>query len=107
VTWSEDVFYPAFKRAGMLKLATVLHAGDSETAEAWVDFCKPDSLAITGVQSSDYEMEFEVADFPNLDEGDQVVIDSEKYLVRQVPRVEGEQATGRWKKALLTKAAAC
>jgi hypothetical protein len=107
MAWREEVFYPAFQRAGMLKLATVVLAGESVTREAYVDFCKPDVNPMTGVQSSDYEIEFQAADFPGLSEDDQVIIDGEKYIVRDDSRVAGLEATGFYRKALLTKQDAC
>jgi hypothetical protein len=107
VTWDETRFFPAFKRAGMLMVAHVLYAGESVAVDADVDFSKPDSFAIPGVQSTDYMMEYQRADLPRLTEGDQVEIGSALYRVRQAVWTDGEQATGFFHKALLTKIAGC
>lgn len=105
MTWREDVFYPAFAAAGMLVTARVLYAGESVPIVAYVDFSKPDVNPFAGVQSSDYEMEYQRADLPDLAEGDQVEIDGAAYRVRQASRVDGIEATGFFRKATLTKQA--
>lgn len=87
----------------MLLTVQVLYANRGVPFELDVDWCQPDVNPMTGVQSSDYEIEYEYADAPDLTEGDQLLKDGQLYLVRQPPRVEGIDATGYFRKALLTK----
>lgn len=105
MSWREDAFFPAFNRAGMLKSADVLyHDTDVVLEDVHVAFSRPDIDPMTGVQSSDYLIEYEFAVLPDLDEGDHVVIDDVLYQVREVPFADGAGATGFFRKAKLTKA---
>ena len=101
--WNEEVFKPAFARAGMWIPVQALLAGTDVPISFLADFCKPDVNPMTGVQSSDYEIEYEYRDAPGLAEGDQVIVAGELYRLRQAPRIEGLEATGFFRKALLTK----
>jgi hypothetical protein len=101
--WNEAVFWPAFKAAGMLDVAQVLLAGSDVPLSVDVDFSKVDVNPMTGVQSTDYEIEYQFDDLPTLAEDDQVIIRATLYRVRQVPRIEGIGATGYFRKATLTE----
>lgn len=101
--WNEYVFWPEFKKAGMLDSASVLYAGQNVAKDVDVAFSKVDVNPFTGVQSTDYEMEYQYADLPELAEDDQVIIKGTLYRVRQVPRIEGIGATGFFRKATLTE----
>lgn len=103
MTWNEAVFKDAFARAGMWTTIQVLYAGTDQPFEMLAGFCKPDVNPMTGVQSSDYEIEYEYRDAPELAEGDQIMRDGELYRLRQDPRTEGLEATGFFRKATLTK----
>lgn len=109
MSWNEAVFWPAFEAAGMLVDAQVLFAGTDVPIAAKVSFCAPTVNPMTGVQSYDYEVEYQHADWPELDEADQVIVEGGVYQglyrVRQAPRTEGLEATGFFRKALLTKVA--
>lgn len=106
--FNEAVFFPAAKAAGMLVRAKALLAGENEPVEFDVDYCEPSVDAMTGVQSTDYEIEYQYADMPDLEEGTQVIIKGALFLVRQDPRTPGPEGSGFFRKALLTKVrAAC
>lgn len=101
--FDESLFAPAFIAAGMWVLASVLLAGTDVPVDVYVDFARQDVNPFTGVVSTDYEMEYERASLPTLAEGDQVSIAGELYRVRRSPLVWGAQASGHFRKALLTK----
>lgn len=101
--WNEAVFWPAFKDAGMLVLAHVVYAGSDRVLDRWVGFSKTDIDPVTMVRTSDFPMEFQHGDLPELAEGDQVEIDDVLYRVRELPRVEGATATGFFRIAKLTR----
>lgn len=101
--WNEAVFWPAFKSAGMLRRARALYSGDDRIIEADVAFSKTEIDPVTMVRTSDFPMEFQHGDLPELAEGDQVEIDDVLYRVRELPRVEGATATGFFRIAKLTR----
>lgn len=108
MAWGEDRFFAAFKRAGMLLRAHAVMPGTNEAIDFDVDYCEPSTDPMTGVQSTDYEIEYQHADVPDLDEGAQVIIDGKGlFLVRQAPRTPGPEGTGFFRKALLTKVREC
>lgn len=102
--FDRDVFWPAFKSAGLLSEATVTSGGSTFTMD--VGFSMPDQDRMgRGVLSRDYEIEYQHADAPVLDEGDTVTIDAVAYRVRQAPYIPhpGNAADGYFRCALLTK----
>lgn len=106
MTWTEDVFKDEFVRVGMWNPILVLYAGTSVPFELLADWFEPSVNPMTGVQSTDYEIEYEYADAYALDEGDQVMRLGALYRVREAARTDGINPTGRFRKALLTKVAA-
>jgi hypothetical protein len=105
VNWNEDIFKAAFVGAGMWTPIQVLYAGTDVPFQIDADWYAPSVNPMTGVQSTDYEIEYEYADAPELDEGDQVIKDGALYRVRQEPRVDGIDPTGFFRRTLLTKVA--
>lgn len=103
MSWNEGVFKAAFVHAGMWTPVLVLYAGTDVPFELMADWCAPSVNPFTGAQSTDYEIEYEYADAPELDEGDQVVKDGAFYRIRQSPRVDGIDPTGHFRKVLLTR----
>lgn len=101
--WDESVFWPAFEAAGMLKVARVIYSGSDRVLEAEVAFSKTEIDPVTMARTSDFPMEFQHCDLPELAEGDQVEIDSTLYRVRELPRIEGATATGYFRTAKLTQ----
>lgn len=104
MAWREDVFFPAFERAGMMKQASVIYKDTADAVGPYaVAFARPDIDAQTGVKTSDFPMEYQHRDFPLLGEGDQVEIDRRLYLVREPPIVNGASGTGFFRVAKLTE----
>lgn len=99
--------WPALKEHGMLSVAT---DGDGDFDVAYQ---APGRFANDGRQSSnDHEIEYQHADRPGLDEGDELSIDpvphgtTGNFKVRQVPYIRdtgGNAADGTFRCALLTE----
>lgn len=103
-----SVFWPAFKAAGMLRPVKV------KQAVVWVGYVEPDTLRFDQTRSTDYEIEYQTADLPNLAQGDPVLlldaalvpIAKAKFRVREapfVPDIPAEGNDGTFRRALLTK----
>lgn len=96
--------WPAFKDAGFLVAASTQLPGCTEPTEFDVALRKPDVNPITGVQSRDYEMEYQHADAPTLAEGAEVIVDGVMYRVRSEPTIETERGDdGYFRCAYLTR----
>ncbi|MBY0237872.1 MAG: hypothetical protein K2X55_01010 [Burkholderiaceae bacterium] len=87
--WNPDVFFPAFKRAGMLNTA-VLMPQTGPATEFDVDFRRPDQVVLEGmVHSTGYSIEYQAADV-TLNYGDTLVVAGTTYKVSQPPDVRGD-----------------
>lgn len=106
MSWTDEKFWPAFKRAGMLEPIDVLLPGCTElTRGVFVSWAEPDFDAL-GNQSKQYEIEYQFADMPALAEGCQVVRRGVRYEVRQPPFVPAddlEANNGFFRHAVLTR----
>ncbi len=87
--WNSDVFFPAFKRAGMLSGAEyVPTSGPAVPFD--VDFRRPDQVVLDGmVHTTDYSIEYQSADI-TLQRDDIVRVDGVTYKVRQTPAAKGD-----------------
>lgn len=102
----DALFWPEFKRAGMLDEARTILPGCTSETVFDVRFGRPDVNQITGMQSSDYEIEFQYDDAPTLREGAQVIIGGAMFKVRAAPFVDPQRGdTGHFRTAYLTKEA--
>ena len=104
--FDESLFWPEFKAAGFLDIATVTSGGVTKDVD--VDFAMPDRERFgSSARSRDYEIEYQFSDLPDLAEGDPVVIKGISYYVRQSPYVpdQGNAASGYFRRALLSKGA--
>lgn len=101
--WDETKFWPAAKRAGMFKTARVALPGCPSMREADVNFIRPDALVAGGLSlSTEYAIEYQYDDLPTLAKDSEMLIDGEKYRVRDTPIVR-ENGSGFFRIALLTK----
>jgi hypothetical protein len=98
------LLWPVFKAQGML-VEAVVSSLDTPPVETTADvrLNLPDLLLGTGALSRDYEIEFQAADLPDLDEGHQVVIGGDTYRVRESPYIPENQPSGFFMRAKLTK----
>ena len=104
--FDSSVFWPEFKEAGMLRLASTILPGCTEATEFDVRLVMPDVITANGQVSREYAIEYQHADAPTLAEGAEVLIDCTLYLVREDPFVDEEGgADGYFRKALLTRVA--
>lgn len=104
--WNQEVFWPTFKRAGMLTTVQVLLPGCTDLKNVDVDWSEPDLDLTTGMRSRDYIIEYQLADMPTLAEGSQIVKDGVLYRVRESPFVPADPVegnTGFFRRALLTR----
>jgi hypothetical protein len=100
------VFFPAFAAAGMLFDASTVLPGHTKATEFKVGFRKPDVNPITGMQSADYEIEYQYWDAPTLAEGHAVIVDGVLYRVRSAPQVTVDAGSdGFFRCAYLTREA--
>lgn len=72
--FDDTVFFPALAEANMLLEASTLLTGCTVPTTFMVGWRRPDVNPITGVQSADFEMEYQRDDCPTLEEGAQVII---------------------------------
>lgn len=106
--FNSALFFPAFAAAGMLVEASTILPGCIEPTTFMVGFRKPDVNPITGMQSSDYEIDYQYADAPTLAERAEVIVDGVLYRVRQAPEVTVEKgADGFFRCAYLTRVDDC
>lgn len=109
-----SVFWPAFKDAGMLKRISVKPRAGGATLYGDVLWRSPDQPAGAHSQSREYEIEYQVADFPKLKEGDTVQLLDEddapisgmKFAVRRPAYVSDRPLDGddgTYQQAQLTK----
>jgi hypothetical protein len=104
--FTDDRFWPAFKRAGMLTAVQVLLPGCTDLKNLDVAWAEPELDLMTGMRSRDYTIEYQYADAPTLSEGCQVVKGGVLYRVRvepYIPADEREVNTGYYRRALLTR----
>ena len=107
--FDSSLFWPAFKAAGILTEISVMPKDCAlKPYSMWVSFEEPEVvLMLTGMQSKQYQIEYQTADAPALAEGDTVTIGEYTYTVRASPFVPD---TGQWaddgyfRRALLTRA---
>lgn len=103
------MIWNALKMQGMLDCARVVYAGDATERTAWVAYRRPDVDRGNGAQSTDFQIEYQVADLPELAQGDQVVIKDPifgetLFRVRSAPYVdEMGVGDGHFRKAPLTR----
>lgn len=85
-----EVFFPAFKRAGML--AAALYKPGTPAEQAFdVQWVRPEMLLLgDGAQSVDYRIEYQTADVPRLKLGDEIAVAGALYTVRAAPLVQGD-----------------
>jgi hypothetical protein len=92
--------YEAAARAGLLKEALWVPAAGAEPQTAFVDFRAPDETVLDGLGlSTDYSIRYPASRFVGLASGDIVIVNGERYRVREV-RAVGD---GSEKRASLTK----
>lgn len=97
-------FWAESKAAGFLVSASTILPGCTRPTDFDVRFGRPDANPMTGVQSSEYEIEYQHSDAPTLVEGAQVLIDETLYRVRQSPYVEPARGDdGYFRTARLTR----
>ncbi|XYJ11809.1 head-tail joining protein [Telluria sp. B2] len=84
-----DVFWPAFRSAGMLDVA--IHQPPHGVAVSFdVGFNRPDKVVLDGmVHTTDYSIEYQVADV-ELKRGDVVRILGVDYKVQQTPTAKAD-----------------
>lgn len=99
----EALFKPAFASVGMWETVQVLYAGTDVPFDLTAGYTAPDINPMTGVVSTDHEIEYEYRDATDLAEGDQVMVRGELYRLRESPRRSG--TSGFFRKVLLTKVA--
>ena len=111
-TFDTDALWAAAIAAGFLRECTIKSRGGAKTG--YVDYNEPDTQRFEGAAlTKDYIIGYQVKDFPNVAEGDQVVfLDDEhepisgKFKVR-VPAFVSDRPLdgldGRYRFALLTK----
>lgn len=97
MSFDNALFWPAFKQAGLLVVASV--GLTSPPTDVDVSFRRPGEIA-NGIITTQYEMEYQRADLATLAEGDPVTIGSEAFRVRQTPLPQGD---GFFYVAILTK----
>jgi len=113
-TFDASLFWPAFRDAGLLRLATVKMRAGGPAVDVDVGYVEPDMPRFgTAVRSRDYEIEYQTADLSKLAEGDTLTVwdDREKtsgvkFRVREAPFVPDtaiEGNDGFFRRALLTK----
>ncbi len=91
MSFGADVFWPAFKLAGMLDEATYQPLGGGPAVPFDVSFSRPDQVVLDGmVHSTDYSIEYQSADIV-LKRGNAVQIAGEgEFTVRQTPMAKGD-----------------
>lgn len=89
MSFGADVFWPAFKGAGMLDVA--VHQPLNGVAVPFdVGFSRPDNVVLDGmVHTTDYSIEYQAADI-ELRRGDVLRIGGVAYKIRQTPRAKGD-----------------
>lgn len=100
--FNEAQYWPAFKRAGMLSHAIVVYTGESRARLVDVEFHRPTTDPVSGMESMGYWFQYQNHDLPDLREGAQVKIAHQVFRVRESPRVYGVSATGYFMFATLT-----
>ena len=101
MSWSEDIFFPAFADAGMLTDATYQPSSGPAVPGIQVGFVQPDALMLGDmVQSTEYAIEYRTADMPALKMGETITMGVDTYKVRRNPEKKGD---GAFSHALLTK----
>lgn len=110
MTFYADEFWQAFEDAGMLVECTFAPRGCTELKTVMVAWREPDNELMNGSRSKDFEIEYRVADMPDLTEGDLLSIEEPNalgkadYRVRADPTVNVESGDdGTYKCALLTR----
>jgi hypothetical protein len=110
MTFHSSRFWSAFDRANMLVDCTFFQKGGNVPKTVKVRWSEPDRIdEFRGTQSKQYEIEYRVADMPDLQEGDPLSIAesdtcSTDYRVRVAPYVdENGGADGVYKRAILTR----
>ena len=99
MSWSADVFFPAFADAGMLETA-VYHAVGGDVP-VQIGFVQPDALMLGDMaQSTEYAIEYQTTDMPALKMGETITIGVDTYKVRRNPEKKGD---GAFSHVLLTK----
>lgn len=89
MSFGADVFWPAFKDAGMLEVA--VHQPLNGVAVSFdVGFSRPDNIVLDGmVHTTDYSIEYQAADV-GLKRGDVLRILGVDYKVRQTPKAKAD-----------------
>ncbi len=103
MTWDERIFWPAFAQAGMLVDAVAAMTGCPQELPVKVLLTRPDVQLIDGALSTDWMIEYQTHELPNLAESDELVINDVLYRVRQAPAVQDGAASGYFRRALLTR----
>lgn len=110
--FNSAVFWPELAAAGMLCEASTILPGAVSATAFMVDFRRPDVNPITGMQSADYEIEFQYDDVPTLAEDAEVIVKHPTgdvlYRVRKAPEVRIDRgADGFFRCAYLTRVDDC
>jgi hypothetical protein len=89
MSFGADVFWPAFKQAGMLDEA-VYQPAVGPAVPFDVGFNRPDQVVLDGmVHTTDYSIEYQRADI-ELQRGYMLQIAGSSYKVRQTPSAKGD-----------------
>jgi hypothetical protein len=89
MSFGADVFWPAFKQAGMLDVA-VYQPPNGVAVPFDVGFSRPDQVVLDGmVHTTDYSIEYQAADI-ELQRGYVLRIDGVDYKVRQKPQAKDD-----------------
>jgi hypothetical protein len=108
--FDQSLFWPEFLASGMLQSVRVKQSGRA-AVDVNVSWREPDDTNVSGQQSREYVIEYQVADLPNLAEADPVTkldaagepVRTQRYIVRRVPFNDDPSADGYFRRALLTK----
>lgn len=110
MTFHSDELWQACTDAGMFVECTFARRGCTELKTVMVAWREPDNELMNGSRSKDFEIEYRVADMPDLAEGDLLSIEEPNgacvadYRVREDPYVNVESGDdGTYKCALLTR----
>lgn len=87
MVWNPGVFFPAFKRAGMLAQAVYKPAGVATPFDA--DWVSPEALILGDqAQTVDYRLEYLTTAVPRLKVGDAISVNGVLYTVRAAPMLQ-------------------
>ena len=90
MSWSEEDFFAAFSDAGMLSDA-VYQPAAGDPVPVSVGFSQPDALLLNEmVKITQYQIEYETAAMPALQDGETITIGATAYTVTGTPEKKGD-----------------